>query len=452
MTTLLIVLLAAECIFILAWGLKRRERYLQFPILATAVFLGWLVPQFIGLTNFDGLPDTALDKTILMAILCLGAAYWGYIQNKHPAKLFRWSFSRRRLLKASAALSFLGAYFFFKVSQLAAEANAMYGGAWTGIITIYVFFAQMLPVGFVIALILHLKRPSPGTFLILGFGLLFFLERILIRGRRAAMAELFLMVMFALWFNRQWAPPRSLIIGSFVFGALVVNTIGDYRGTMLKEDRATWSGAGIEAVLDIDFIGNLKRIAEGNAGGDEVRNALLTIEAVDRRQTFDYGASLWNAFLHQYVPGQFVGSDLKSALAFDLEDPVQMEFGNSPYSGHFGSTFTGLADSFRSFWFLGAIKFFLIGYILSRWYRAASEGNFVAQLVIMLSMGAALHAITHTTHHFFLVFVKLAAFTVPALIYARVKPRIRYLSLEVVARDKRGPDSSLSQIRTGTNA
>ena len=88
-----------------------------------------------------------------------------------------------------------------------------------------------------------------------------------------------------------------------------------------------------------------------------------------------------------------------------------------------GTTPTGLADSFSSFWFFGAVKFFLIGFILSRWYRAANEGNFVAQLVIMLSMGAALHAITHTTHHFFLIFIKLAAFTVPVLLYARVARR-----------------------------
>lgn len=431
MTYTLIALLTIECALIFSWGLRQHERYLQFPILASAVFLGWIMPQFIGLTNFYGLPPGALDKTILMAIFCLGAAYWGYVQNRQPAKLFRWTFNRRRLLQGSAVLSLLGAFFFFKVGKLAAEAIDLYGGAWTGVITIYVFFSHMLTVGFAIALILHLRRPSFGTWLIIGFGLIFYLERVFIAGRRAAMVELFLMILFALWFNRRWAPPRSTVIGAFIVGALVINSAGDYRGTMLGEDRASWSGAGVEEILSIDFVGNLKRIVEGEAGGEEVRNAVLTIEATDRQLSFDYGLSTWNAFLHNYVPSQLVGTDFRTALTIDLEDEAYREFGHVPWPG---TTPTGLADSFSSFWFIGAMKFFLIGYILSRWYRAANEGNFVAQLVIMLTMGAALHAITHTTHHFFLVFIKLAAFTIPVLIYARVKRQSHHQGVALQTR------------------
>jgi uncharacterized protein YggT (Ycf19 family) len=245
------------------------------------------------------------------------------------------------------------------------------------------------------------------------------------------MVELFLMILFALWFNRRWAPPRSTVIGAFIVGALVINSAGDYRGTMLGEDRASWSGAGVEEILSIDFVGNLKRIVEGEAGGEEVRNAVLTIEATDRQLSFDYGLSTWNAFLHNYVPSQLVGTDFRTALTIDLEDEAYREFGHVPWPG---TTPTGLADSFSSFWFIGAMKFFLIGYILSRWYRAANEGNFVAQLVIMLTMGAALHAITHTTHHFFLVFIKLAAFTIPVLIYARVKRQRHHQGVELQSR------------------
>jgi hypothetical protein len=420
MTHFLIVLLTIECALIFAWGLKQRERYLQFPILAAAVFLGWLMPQFLGLTKWAWQPPGALDKTILMAIFCLGATYWGYIQNKQPAQLFRWTFNRRKLLQGSAVLSLLGGVFFFKVSQLAAEANAMYGGAWSGIITIYVFFSHMLSVGFATALILHLRRPSPGTWLILGFGCLFYIHRVIIAGRRAAMAELFLMVLLAVWFNRRWAPPRLAIIGAFIAGALVINSIGAYRDTMLGDDRATWSGAGLKEIASIDFGGNLARIAEGEAGMEEVRNAVLTIEAVDRQSSFDYGFSIWNEFVHQYIPGQLIGAHLKSAMKINLRDPAYEVFGHTPY---FGTTYTGLADSFSSFWFIGAAKFFLIGFLLNRWYRAANEGNFAAQLVIMLSMSPALHAITHTTHHFFLNFIQLASFAIPVLIYARVMRR-----------------------------
>jgi hypothetical protein len=90
-----------------------------------------------------------------------------------------------------------------------------------------------------------------------------------------------------------------------------------------------------------------------------------------------------------------------------------------------GTTVTGLTDAFQSFWFFGAIKFFLIGFIMSRWWRAARDGNRVAQMVLMLCVGSSLEAITHTTHLFFLVFVEIGTFMLPAVLYARIPKRRR---------------------------
>jgi hypothetical protein len=89
-----------------------------------------------------------------------------------------------------------------------------------------------------------------------------------------------------------------------------------------------------------------------------------------------------------------------------------------------GSTVTGLTDAFHSFWFFGAVKFFLIGFVMSRWWRAASAGNRVAQMVLMLCAGASLQVTTHTTYLFFLIFGEIVTFLLPALHYARV-PRHR---------------------------
>ena len=48
----------------------------------------------------------------------------------------------RRLLRCP----YLGSYFFFLMSQLA-EAATEAGGGWTGIITVYAFFAWLLTIG-----------------------------------------------------------------------------------------------------------------------------------------------------------------------------------------------------------------------------------------------------------------------------------------------------------------
>lgn len=391
---------------------------IQTPFLITAVFAGWVLPQLLGLSVNDWLPSGALDKTIVMATLCLLATWLGYQTNHRQAKLFSWQFNQKKLLASAAALTFLGAFFFHKVSQLAAEVNAATGGQWTGIITIYVFFASLLSYGTVIALILYLRTGSILAILVSIPGLVLYLERIVIRGRRAAMVELGLSLLLAFWFNRRILPPRWLMICTILIGTLVINSIGDYRSTMLSADRFSWSGAGFAQVMQIDFIGNLKSSIYGKKENHELRNAAMNIAAADDKLEFDFGFSLWNGFVHTYVPAQVLGSGFKEGIKVELGTDASHVYG---HSAHIGSTVTGLSDAFQSFWYFGAIKFFLIGLIMSRWYKAAINGSLAAQLVVILSMNATLHTITHTTHHFFLNFVQLGIFLLPALWFAKKK-------------------------------
>jgi hypothetical protein len=421
MTEFLLWLLVISGAAILGWGWRRRARMIQFPFLAAVVFMGWVTPQLFGLTSYPSRPSGALEKTIFMAWLCLLACWAGYVFNQRPAHLFEWRFDRRRLVRASAALSLLGAFFFYQVGLLAVDVIERYGGHWTGVITIYYFLAGLLTVGFAMALLLHLAKPTWPTLIIILFGLSFYLDRVLIHGRRQDAVELCLMVLMALWFQRRWLPPRSLMIGLCLLGALFVNSIGDYRSTMLGRDQYSWSGAGVAELLRIDFAGNLRAIVKGELPASELYIAMFSIEATDRRRDFDYGLSLWDDFVRRYIPGQLIGPERKRSLYIEREDSAGQVFGFVP---NFGATSTGLTDAFQSFWFFGAIKFFLIGFIMSRWWRAAKAGNRGAQMVLMLCTGASLLAITHGTSHFFLIFISIAAFMLPALLYARV-PRHR---------------------------
>lgn len=416
MTGVLLWILAIQALVIMAWAMGRRDRMIQFPFFAAAVFLGWIFPQLMGVTSNTFLPAGGLEKTILMAVLCLGATWWGYEVNRRPARLFDWNFNHGRLLVASAVMMVLGAFFFYQISLIGAEVTAATGGQWTGIITIYVFFAKLLTFGMALAVILYLRKPNPYALTLVLFGLAFYLERILIRGRRAAMVELGMMIFLALWFNRRNLPPRWLMLSSVCAGALFINSIGDFRSVMMGDDRFTASGVGVGEVLEIDYFGNLQRIASGESGTHNIVNAVMNIAAVDRTFHFDYGLSHWNAFVSSYVPGQWVGYDVKQAMMIDLPNQAGQIFDHRP---HTGSTHTGLSDSFLSFWYFGAVKFLLIGLILSRWYRAAMQGQLAGQLVVILTITPALHAITHSTHNFFTVFLQLAVFLLPALWFAR---------------------------------
>ena len=424
MVTFLLGVLALECLVMLGWGMLRRARMIEFPFLASAVFFGWVLPQLIGLRNHRFLPTGGLEKTILMAILCLAAAWWGYRRNRRPARLFRWHLSPSRLLWGSTVTSLVGAFFFYQMSQIAPEA----GTQWSGIITIYAFFAGLLAVGTAIVLILFLHRPSWTTALLLGFDLMFYLHRIIMSGRRTAMVELGLMVLLALWFRRRWLPPRWAMVAALFLGILVVNSIGDYRTTVIRADQRGWSGAGIGDIMAIDYFGNLHNLISGEAGNPELTNAVMNIEGVDRQMKFDFGFSYWNALIERYVPGQFIGADRKQALMIDFAgiDPVSTsavtEFGFIPVTG---STPTGLSDSFQSFWYFGAMIFYIIGLVMSRWYRAAIRGNVIAQITVLLIVTPSLHAITHSTHWFFVYFVQLAAFLLPVVFLARIRKPLK---------------------------
>ena len=420
MTEFLLFAFAALCLLILAQGFWRCERQIQYPFLASAVFLGWMFPQLLGLTNHAWLPPSALDKTIFMAILCLTAVWVGDSINRQPARLFDWAYDRGRLMGGAYCLMIFGAFFFYQVTLLAADA----GTSWTGPITIYSFFAQALSFGFALALVLFARKSTWPSLIAVCFGLVFYLDRIVVHGRRAAMAELVLMLLMVVWFNRRWQPSRTLMAGALVLGALVINSIGDYRQTMLGDSYLQgsygWSGAGLSELMKIDFIGNMQDIAKGETNNFELTNATLIIESADRSLRFDYGLSHWNGFVDQYVPGQWIGHDNKTALKISLDNGVRNYFGHTP---HTGSTLTGLSDAFQSFWYFGAIKFFLISIILSRWYRSAFQSNLAAQLVMMLSITPALHAITHSTHSFFVMFLQLLVFVSPVLLFARTRRR-----------------------------
>ena len=154
----------------------------------------------------------------------------------------------------------------------------------------------------------------------------------------------------------------------------------------------------------------------GEAPNFELTNAVMNIAAVDRTLSFDFGLSHWNGCVQRYVPAQLVGHEFKQYLIVDLGDQARRVFGHRAYTG---TTSTGLSDAFLSFWFFGAVKFLLIGLIMSRWYRAASRGQIVAQLVVILAITPALHAITHSTHSFFVMFLQLGVFLLPVLWFAR---------------------------------
>jgi hypothetical protein len=424
MTGPLLVALAIVCAFLLLQGLIGRGGIYQFPFLAGAVFTGFLLPQFVGLSRDRFLPSEALEATLVLTILSVGMCWLGAAVVRQPMRAGNWDFDDRRLLIASAVLSVLGGYFYFAISRLPPEMVNV--SQWSGLPVAYLFFARMMTYGFALSVLLFARNGSRWALAIALFGAMFCLDRILIGGRRQDLVETLTIVLLAFWFQRGFCLPRPVMLAGLIAGTLFINSVADYRAATITRDGPQW-----HSVANIDFVGNFERLIED--GGAEVRNALFTVAAVNRSMKFDLGLIHWNQLVFSYVPAQIVGRDIKEALYLPVSTPAYEEYFHTPAMG---STLTGLADAFQSFWYFGSLKFFLIAFVMQKLWLAAREGNLTAQLLYMLMPVYALQAITHATHYFVSPWIHIGIFLVPALIMARRPARQREGGATPVAAGK----------------
>lgn len=402
-------------LYLLACGLfSRPERMYQFPFLAGVMTFGFLLPQLPALVNDQFLPSGAYAKTMAMGILSLAMLVLGWRMAKRPIRLLSMSFSERRLMWAAAGLSAFGAAFYFLLSRLPGEVSI--GVQMTGMPVVYLFFAQLMPYGLAISLLCFVRRPSWFALAIILFDLFFYLDRILVTGKRAEAIQLFLMILLAVWFYRRMVVPRIIMFVGIFAGTFLMTSMGDYR----QITRAA-SGFVLDDIMEIDYAANFNKTLE--RGGLEMRNAVQLIDEVDRRLEFDYGKFHWNRIVFTFVPAQLVGADIKEALRLDTPEPSR------DYNPITGTTETGLVDAFSSFWYFGALKFFVLAWAMRRLWETAMAGEMLGQLTYMLSIVPAMHAISHQTDWVVTVWLHMALFLIPVLSFCRIRNSSVYLPM-----------------------
>lgn len=395
---------------LLAYGLARPGRYYEFPFLATATFVFFILPQVFGLADDRYLPRGALDKALAFTILCLLGCWLGWRSRAPSFQILNWELSERRLLQAAAVLSIIGAYFFYKISRLP-EAERL-ATMKTGAAVAYLFFARLVTYGFAVAVLCWFRRPSLPALALILFDSLFFFDRVIIAGRRGDAAEFVFIIVLALWFQQRRAVPRMVVLLGIGISFLAMQAIGDYRNAVVYSENPDWSN-----VARIDVAGNITGML--NEGGLEFRNAANMINHADSTQQFDFGLSHWNTLVMTYVPGQIVGQGVKRAL---LVEPIG-PYHDLRYTAAIGSTYTGMTDAFASFWYLGFIKYIIISYFMSRIYTAAMSGSASMQILYMLSASAAMHTITHFTQWILSAWIHVAIFMLPVVLYAAIRSR-----------------------------
>lgn len=407
MSWLLISLLLMVCLWLVGSGLRRPGGIYEFPFLAGATFLGFLLPQLPGLATDPYLPAIAFEKMVFFTILCAVAMGVGWTSGAKPINAGKWAFDQQVLLWIAAGLSLIGAFFSYKIDQLPPEMTVL-SSQWTGLPVAYLFFARVKIYGFAIAALCFARNPSRFAFTIILFNMMYILQNVVLHGRRADTSEFLLIVALSVWFARGKALPRTVAVIGIMVGTLFIHSVGDYRSLSSQNDLNT------STVLQISWVNNLLSLVKN--GGAEAKNAVVHIHHIDQYMEFDYGASNWNILVFNYVPAQLFGSEFKESLYI----PISPQ-GDPYYDAPGGATNTGMLDAFASFWYFGFVKFFFAAYFVSRIYYSAKMGSFMFQILYMVSLTPALHVITHHTQTLPSAWVHMALFLLPSLALAKIK-------------------------------
>jgi hypothetical protein len=402
-----LAILISVTVALMVRGLSTREGFLRYSFLVALVMAGWFIPQAIGLLDDESLPENGFSLTMLYAAACLAAVYNGESKYRYKPRPI-YTYNSNKLLIGAGVLSVIGLWAYAQIFSV--ELKYTEEGLTTGTFTILYFFSKLQYFGLGIAVLVLLRGWSWPAFLIVALTMNSVLGIILFGGRRGPAVDVALIVLCMLWFQRRILVPRAILLGCAALGALFVNVAGQYRSIVSKTGRLPT----FDELMAIDFLGAFFAVTRD--GFHEVRNAIMYVIATFESFNYNFGAGYWNYLVFSYVPGQIVGANVKSALMFNLPDnPVEV-FG---YQRHIGTTFTGFADSFVAFSFLGVLVFFAFSKLLTNWWHRANAGDERGQALYAVSLATALHGVTHGTQWFAVFLMQLVIFVIPIFRWAK---------------------------------
>ena len=156
---LLLVLLIVVALGMLVWGVMARERFYQYPTIAGAAWLFYIVPQAVGtLRHPQKLPDAVLKDNALeialgMCVLCALMGALGYACGKRSGTGVnqpRPEYSMDKLFLAGVVLCVIGYYGAYLLANLSGGfvAHFVRGGSyklqWRGEPVMYVFISRLM--------------------------------------------------------------------------------------------------------------------------------------------------------------------------------------------------------------------------------------------------------------------------------------------------------------------
>jgi len=384
-----------------------RASVLHAPTFVAFAYIFFLLPQMFAFEMLEigeTLPNADFYQwTVLYAIACLGASYWGW----HSGRIkqfyrFLCRFSDRVDRKVLffvmlfvSALSNFAAYHFSQLSSSGSLEHLNGSQQLTGTGTKVIFLARFVYIPYAFFISRVLKKASIINILILVATISLTVQRVVLNGRRSPIALLILPVLCMLYFRKGFSLSKLSLVGLLIGPLVLIPALASLRYDF-------WT-ALFQGQIDTQFVSlTINRYFTRNYPYD-FSNAVNIISLTSDRLYFGLGSGFWNDFVFNFVPAQFMGKEFKDFLYIKFLSPVSY-LTNAELSAFFsyklGTTQTGLGNTFAEFSFLGAACFFVQAKIMRTIWDAALSGKEFAMVVYCFMSTSILLSITHGFYYF----------------------------------------------------
>lgn len=239
-----------------------------------------------------------------------------------------------------------------------------------------------------------------------------------VKGSRQTLFSLFyVIVYFVLYFKPYLKRMLSVVfLMTFLFGNILSASMTEIRRyNNYHEDSAT-------SLYNIKYWDNFKAslTSPDLQFGMDLGNGAQLIDYVWENDAYDYGATIWNGFVYNYIPQRIIGESNKDAMRILKNKDMEKKINNTI----FGITYvTAYFDAFRMFSFLGFLFFFWSGYIIGR-FELKSKYSTIYSLLFLMTVLSIPNMITGGIQYFMAQLEMLLIILMPIWIFYINKKQI----------------------------
>ncbi len=190
-----------------------------------------------------------------------------------------------------------------------------------GSYAIILYFARMLRPATIMLFIIWLLKPSKDKLFFLIISLLCSLKIILIDGRRSEVFNLFISIVFPLFFVRNRTAPRALILPAVFISLFVLTFLPAARKYTLKGDFSS-----VFAISPAELIESEVTAQSTNEVVEAAKN--MDVAAISGR--YNWGSTVYNEFVVQFASSTIFGEKFKNSLL--IPDNLKLDYLRDKYA------------------------------------------------------------------------------------------------------------------------